>query len=78
MRIVAFYDVFIDIPDSPGIIGQITSLLGMAALSLINLRILETREEIFGVLQLSFKNEADQQIGQQLIKENTPYHCWIK
>lgn len=76
--IPAFYDVFIDIPDSPGVIGEVTSLLGMAELSLINLRILETREEIMGVLQLSFKNEVDQMIGQQLIQEKTPYHCWIK
>lgn len=76
--IPAFYDIFIDIPDSPGAIGEVTSLLGTANLSLINLRILETREEIMGVLQLSFKNEADQLIGQQLIQDKTAYHCWIK
>lgn len=76
--IPAFYDLFIDIPDSPGIIGEVTSLLGTANLSLVNLRILETREEIIGVLQLSFKNQKDQCIGQQLITANTPYRCWIK
>lgn len=76
--IPAFYDLFIDIPDSPGIIGEVTSLLGTASLSLVNLRILETREEIIGVLQLSFKNQKDQYIGQQLITEKTPYRCWIK
>lgn len=45
--IPAFYDVFIDIPDSPGIIGEITSLLGMAALSTYPMRILETRENFW-------------------------------
>lgn len=76
--IPAFYDLFIDIPDSPGVIGEVTSILGTANLSLINLRILETREEIIGVLQLSFKNQKDQEIGQQLISDETSYRCWIK
>ncbi|MHC5267796.1 prephenate dehydrogenase [Enterococcus sp. LJL98] len=76
--IPSFYDIFIDIPDSPGVIGEVTSLLGFAKLSLINLRILETREEIMGILQLSFKNERDQHIAQQLIQDKTNYDCWIK
>lgn len=53
--IPAFYDLFVDVPDQPGIIAEITQILGEADLSLTNIKILETREEIYGILQLSFK-----------------------
>lgn len=41
------------------------------------LSIQETREDIFGVLELSFKNQADLLKGQKLI-EAEKFHCWIR
>ena len=41
----AFYDLFVDVPDQPGIIAEITQILGEADLSLTNIKILETREK---------------------------------
>lgn len=76
--IPAFYDLFIDVPDKPGVVAEVTSLLSLAQLSLINLKILETREDIIGVLQISFKTQKDLLKAQTLITEKTTFHCRIK
>jgi len=57
--IPAFYDLYVDVPDHPGVIGQVTTLLGQNKISITNLEILETREDIMGVLRLSFRHEDD-------------------
>ena len=55
----AFFDLFIDVPDYPGVISEVTGYLAQEEISLINLKILETREEINGILQLTFQNQED-------------------
>lgn len=76
--IPAFYDLFVDVPDQPGIIAEITQILGEADLSLTNIKILETREEIYGILQLSFKNQPDCQAAKQILSKETNYTCYEK
>lgn len=73
--IPAFYDLFIDVPDKPGIIAEVTTLLGQEKLSIINLKILETREDIIGVLQVSFKSDKDLLKAKTCIEEQTEYLC---
>ncbi len=74
----SFYDLFVDVPDQPGIIAEITQILGEADLSLTNIKILETREEIYGILQLSFKNQSDCQAAKQILSKKTNYTCYEK
>ncbi|PZL73374.1 prephenate dehydrogenase [Enterococcus plantarum] len=76
--IPAFHDLFVDVPDVPGVIAEITALLGKAQLSLINLKILETREDIYGILQLSFKREEDSEKAKEIIEKETAYKCYEK
>ena len=76
--IPAFYDLYIDIPDVPGVIAEVTGIIGKGNLSLINLKILETREDIFGILQLTFKREQDLAKAKQLIEKETNYLCYEK
>jgi prephenate dehydrogenase len=57
--IPSFYDLYVDVPDHPGVIGHITTLLGEERISITNIAILETREDILGVLVLTFRNEDD-------------------
>ncbi|MFC4777577.1 prephenate dehydrogenase [Paenibacillus sp. GCM10023252] len=53
------YDCYVDIPDEPGIIGRITTELGNHHISLSNIQISESREDIPGVLRLSFRSQDD-------------------
>lgn len=76
--IPAFYDLFVDVPDRPGSIAEITSLLGKTQISLTNIKILETREDIIGVLQLTFKNETDLIAAKTHIEKETDYHCRLQ
>ncbi|MDQ0205929.1 prephenate dehydrogenase [Alkalicoccobacillus murimartini] len=70
--IPAFYDLFVDVPDHPGAISDVTGILADAKISLTNIRILETREDIMGVLRLSFRSEEDREQA----KEQLGYHTF--
>ncbi|MFV0557167.1 MAG: prephenate dehydrogenase [Enterococcus sp.] len=76
--IPAFYDLFVDVPDTPGVIAEVTGLLGQADVSIINLKIQETREDIMGVLQISFKNQKDLSSAKRVLEKKTNYHCHMK
>ncbi|MEF3301786.1 prephenate dehydrogenase [Paenibacillus sp. GYB003] len=65
--ITALYDVYVDVPDHPGIIGQIASLLGDHRINLSNIQIIESRADVPGVLRLSFRNENDMDAAIELL-----------
>lgn len=73
----SFYDIFVDVPDEEDVILHILELL--RGTSLVNVHINEeNREDIHGILQISFKNAQDLQKAQQVITENTDYKVVIK
>ncbi|WP_078546092.1 prephenate dehydrogenase [Litchfieldia alkalitelluris] len=74
--IPSFYDLFVDVPDYPGIISEITGYLAEERISITNIRIIETREEIYGVLRLSFQNEEDREKARECIESNTNYETF--
>jgi prephenate dehydrogenase len=67
--ITSINDVYVDVPDHPGIIGQIASQLGVRHINLRNIQIIESREEVPGVLRLSFRNEHDLDRAVVLLQE---------
>lgn len=67
--ITSIYDVYVDVPDHPGIIGQITTELGLHYVNLSNIEIIESRGEVPGVLRLSFRDEKDQEKAIKLLKK---------
>ena len=74
--IPAFYDLFVDVPDHPGVISDVTSILAQHQISLTNIRILEIRENIMGVLRLSFRSEEDRQRARQNLEQEM-YETYI-
>ncbi len=59
------------------IIAEVTQILGEADLSLTNIKILETKE-IYGILQLSFKNQSTTKAAKQILSKKTDYTCYAK
>ncbi|TYP77748.1 prephenate dehydrogenase [Paenibacillus methanolicus] len=55
----SIYECYVDVPDHPGIIGRIATELGNARINLSNLQIIESREDVPGVLRLSFRTQDD-------------------
>ncbi|MXQ52594.1 prephenate dehydrogenase [Shimazuella alba] len=53
------YECSINIPDEPGIIGQVATLLGEHEVNLSNIHIMENREEMHGILRLTFRKLTD-------------------
>lgn len=67
--ITALYDIYIDVPDTPGIIGQIATQLGTARINLSNMQIIESREDVPGILRLSFRQEEEMERATQLLNK---------
>src|SRR5690606_36910017 len=74
--IPSFYDLYVDIPDYPGIVSEITGLLAQERISITNIRIIETREEIYGVLRISFQSDEDRQKAKRCIENRTTYETF--
>ena len=55
------YDLHIDIPDHPGVISEITKILADDRISLTNIRIVETRTDVYGILVVSFQTADDRE-----------------
>jgi len=71
-----FYDLFVSVPDKVGVISKLTSILEKEKISLTNIRILENRAEINGVLQLSFKDERALVKAKESIAKQTDYRTY--
>ncbi len=68
----SFYDIFVNIPDEEDEILKIMELL--RGTSVMNIRINEeNREDIHGILQITFKNREDQLRAQTIIEQATGY-----
>lgn len=63
-----FYDLFVNIPDHTGELGRVTTMLGAAEISIINLQILEVREDVNGILQLTFASQEDREQAASVLK----------
>jgi prephenate dehydrogenase len=57
--ISSLHECYIDVPDHPGIIGKIATELGQASINISNLQIVESREDVPGIMRLSFREQED-------------------
>ncbi|MCP9312272.1 prephenate dehydrogenase [Liquorilactobacillus satsumensis] len=64
-----FYDLFINIPDQVGTLAAVTQLLAQNNINIVNIHILEIREDIDGVLQLTFMRARDRSLAEDLLQQ---------
>ncbi|RIW33145.1 prephenate dehydrogenase [Bacillus salacetis] len=74
--IPAFYDLYVDIPDHPGVIAEVTAILAKNDISITNLRILEMREDAVGRLVISFQSHADLEKGKDVLSKETLFEVF--
>ncbi|MBP1994742.1 prephenate dehydrogenase [Paenibacillus eucommiae] len=73
--ITSLYDIYVDIPDHPGVIGQIATSLGNKKINLSNIQVIESREDVPGVLRLSFRNQEDVDRAAEELKKQYTVHA---
>lgn len=76
----AFYtsfDLYVDVPDYPGVISEITGYLAQDEISITNIRIVEAREDLFGILVISFQNEEDRKRAADCITRHGNFETFI-
>jgi len=71
------FDLYVDVPDYPGVISEITGYLAKDNISITNLRIVETREDIFGILVISFQSTDDRAKAVECIANNSTFETYI-
>lgn len=71
------YDLYIDVPDYPGSIAEITGYFAEEKISITNIRIVETREDVFGILVVSFQSSGDCKRAAECIRTRSPYEFYI-
>lgn len=71
------YDLYVDIPDYPGVISELTGYLADERISITNIRIVETREDVFGILVISFQNADDRERAAKCITRRAKFETYI-
>lgn len=71
------FDLHIDIPDHPGVISEITKILADEQISITNIRIVETRTDVYGILVISFQTADDRKAARTILAKKTDYSMHI-
>ncbi len=66
--ITAHFDLYVDVPDHPGVIGRIATTLGENRINLRNIHIMESRLDVPGVLRLSFSDGSEREQAIPLLR----------
>ncbi|WP_432355127.1 prephenate dehydrogenase [Sporosarcina sp. A2] len=71
------FDLHIDVPDHPGVISEITRILASKEISLTNIRIVETRTDVYGILVISFRSATERNQAAKVLEKETEYSMQI-
>lgn len=72
----SFYDLYVDVVDQAGVISHVTTILAGENISITNIRIIEAREDVYGVLRLSFRTEEDRWMAKDCLGKHQ-YESYI-
>jgi prephenate dehydrogenase len=66
----ALYEVIVSVPDRPGSIAYLSSILGDHGINIVDLEILRVREGVGGTIRLAFKTDTDAENALCALREN--------
>lgn len=66
----ALYEIVVTVPDRPGIIAFISTLLGNNNVNIIDIEILRVREGEGGTIRLGFQSESERDKGEKVLREH--------
>ncbi len=69
------FELVLALPDEPGIIGKVATLVGDAALNISEIEVLRNREDEGGSIRLGFSGLQERDKALELL-ENRGYRCW--
>ncbi|KEO83756.1 prephenate dehydrogenase [Tumebacillus flagellatus] len=64
------YEISIDAPDEPGVIGKVATLMGIHGINLNGVGLIESREEDNGQVLLSYRSKRDMEQGAHVLLIN--------
>jgi len=62
------YDLYVEVTDRPNEISRVTGIIGKAGITIININIIELRENASGVLRLFFQSDTSRDESIELLK----------
>lgn len=77
LTLLPYHDLYVDIEDRPGIIGEVTTFLGKHQINIKNLRIINSREEEPGCLVLSLSDMADIHRASEILNQEG-YNAYVR
>ncbi len=69
LNLLSYYDLYVDVEDRPGVIGEVATILGNHSINIKNLRIINSREGEPGSLILSLADAASLEKAQKVLAE---------
>lgn len=64
----SLYNVFVDVEDKPGIIGELTQLVGKHQLNIREIEILHVRDNVKGAIRIGFASYEEQQDALKILQ----------
>lgn len=66
----SYYIIHVDVPDVPGVLASVASLLAKNKISIKNIGIIHNREFVEGALQIEFYSKNESEDATRILKEN--------
>lgn len=70
VHLLPYFEIYVDIEDKPGLIGQVATILGEKGINIKNIRIINSREDEPGCLVLSLPTRDAQKSALKVLLEN--------
>ena len=69
LYLLPYYQIYVDVEDKPGNIGQVATILGSHNVNIQNIRIINSREDEPGCLVLSLDDQEAQEKAVAVLKQ---------